>query len=127
VLLWSRSTDPTFYLKQTQSPGIVRGVSFAGASRTFAPGVRRDKAALSSGCLVVEQRSPRIRGPPKMLLRSILATLERAVGALIDRQRSAGYLEIRRRNGRCWRKAAVHAQQHLVVDKHELEMESVGD
>jgi hypothetical protein len=25
------------------------------------------------------------------------------------------------------RKAAVHAQQHLVVDKHELEMESVGD
>jgi len=26
-----------------------------------------------------------------------------------------------------WRKAAVHAQQHLVVDKHELEMESVGD
>ena len=25
------------------------------------------------------------------------------------------------------RKAAVHAQQHLVVDKHELEMEPVGD
>jgi hypothetical protein len=25
------------------------------------------------------------------------------------------------------RKAAVHAQQYLVVDKHELEMESVGD
>jgi hypothetical protein len=24
------------------------------------------------------------------------------------------------------RKAAVHAQQHLVVDKHELEMESVA-
>jgi hypothetical protein len=30
-------------------------------------------------------------------------------------------------NGRYWRKAAVHAQQHLVVDKHELEMELVGD
>jgi len=30
VLLWSRSTDPTFYLKQTQSPGIVRGVFFRG-------------------------------------------------------------------------------------------------
>jgi hypothetical protein len=41
----------------------------------------------------------------QMLLQSILATLERAVGALIDRQRSAGYLEIRRRNGRCWRTA----------------------
>jgi len=27
-------------------------------------------------------------------------------------------------NGRYWRKAAVHAQQHLVVDKHEL---LVGD
>jgi hypothetical protein len=27
----------------------------------------------------------------------------------------------------CWRKAVVHAQQHLVVDKHELELESVGD
>jgi hypothetical protein len=26
---------------------------------------------------------------------------------LIDRQRSAGYLEIRRRNGRCWRQAAL--------------------
>jgi hypothetical protein len=26
-----------------------------------------------------------------------------------------------------WRKAAVHAQQHLVVDKHELEMASGGD
>jgi hypothetical protein len=26
-----------------------------------------------------------------------------------------------------WRKADVYAQQHLVVDKHELEMESVGD
>src|SRR5258705_12625305 len=26
-----------------------------------------------------------------------------------------------------WRKATVHAQQHLVVDRHELEMESVGD
>jgi heme-degrading monooxygenase HmoA len=25
------------------------------------------------------------------------------------------------------RKAAVHAQQHLVFDKYELEMESVGD
>jgi hypothetical protein len=69
--------------------------------------VRRDKAALSSGCVVVEQRNPRIRGPPKMLLQSILATLEKALGALIDRQRSAGYLEIRRRNGRCWRKAVV--------------------
>ena len=30
-------------------------------------------------------------------------------------------------NGGSWRKAAVHAQQHLVFDKHELEMESVGD
>jgi hypothetical protein len=55
----------------------------------------------------LEQRSPRIRGPPKMLLQSILATLERAVGALIDRQRSAGHLEIRRRNGRCWRKSVI--------------------
>jgi hypothetical protein len=30
-------------------------------------------------------------------------------------------------NGGTWRKADVHAQQHLVVDKHKLEMESVGD
>jgi hypothetical protein len=29
-------------------------------------------------------------------------------------------------NDRLRRKAAVHAQQHLVVDKHELEIESVG-
>ena len=29
--------------------------------------------------------------------------------------------------GRFWRKAAVHAQQHLGVDKHESEMELVGD
>jgi hypothetical protein len=28
---------------------------------------------------------------------------------------------------RSWRKAAVDAQRHLVVDKHELEMESVGE
>jgi hypothetical protein len=32
------------------------------------------------------------------------------------------------RKVRFWpRKAAVHAQQHLVVDMDELEMESVGD
>jgi hypothetical protein len=30
-------------------------------------------------------------------------------------------------NGRYWRKAAVHVQQHLVVDKHQLEMELAGD
>ena len=29
------------------------------------------------------------------------------------------------RDDRYWRKAAVHAQRHLLVDKHELEMESV--
>jgi hypothetical protein len=34
-----------------------------------------------------------------MLLQSILATPERAAGALIDRQHSAGYLEIRRMSG----------------------------
>jgi hypothetical protein len=26
---------------------------------------------------------------------------------------------------RFWHKAAVHAQQHLVVDKHELEMQAI--
>jgi hypothetical protein len=52
---------------------------------------------------------------------SILATQERAAGALIDRQRSAGFFEIRRMNGYGMAAFGGHSPRHH--DRHVLTAE----